>query len=419
MATNHYRLSQESSRSLDGKKLYLGVDVLTATRERLRWVFETFERICLSFSGGKDSTVLLHLAAAEARKQKRKFSVLFIDWEVQYSATINHIEAMRQCYADCTDHFYWICLPLTTVSGVSQFQTEWTAWQDGVDWVRKPPDCAITSPSFFPFYYNGMTFESFVPAFNQWFSQGCNTGILVGIRTDESLNRFQSINSKRKRRYEMDKPWTTALAAGSGYGIYPLYDWRVRDVWRFYAHSGLPYNPVYDLMFRAGVSLTAMRICEPFGPEQRKGLWLYHVLDPQTWGKVCQRVSGANSGARYVRQGKNYFGSHQITKPAHHSWQSYAHFLLDSMPMKTAEHYRSKIAVYLRWFQQHDYPDGIPDEQDNDTGSRDIPSWRRICKVMMRYDYWCRGLSFSPTKTQHYQRYIERLKKKREEWRLI
>ncbi|HAW0072780.1 TPA: DUF3440 domain-containing protein, partial [Escherichia coli] len=72
-----------------------------------------------------------------------------------------------------------------------------------------------------------------------------------------------------------------------------------------------------------------------------------------------------------------------------------------------------------RWYQERDWPDGIPDEQDGDTGSRDIPSWRRICKVILRNDYWCRGLSFSPTRKQNYQHYMERLRKKREEWGLI
>ena len=183
--------------------------------------------------------------------------------------------------------------------------------------------------------------------------------------------------------------------------------------------TGLPYNPVYDLMFRAGVSLAAMRICEPFGPEQRKGLWLYHVLEPETWARACERVSGAVSGEKYVRRGRQYFGRQHLEKPAHHNWQSYACFLLDSLPQPVAEHYRTKIAVYLHWYREREWPQGIPDEQDGDTGGRDIPSWRRICKVILRNDYWCRGLSFSPTKNHNYRNYMARLKEQRKEWGLI
>lgn len=302
---------------------------------------------------------MFHLVAEEARRRGRKFCVLFIDWEVQYSSTITHVAEMRELYADCTEDFYWVCLPLTTVNGVSAIQPEWIAWEPNAEWIRQPPDGSVTAYDYFPFYQYGMTFESFIPAFNKWFSAGEPAAIMVGIRADESLNRFLSISSRRKRRLSPELPWTTQQKDGNSYAVYPLYDWKVRDIWRFHAVSGLPYNNIYNLMFRAGVKLPAMRICEPFGPEQRKGLWLYHILEPDTWSKACERVSGA----RYVRHGRDYFGKHKIEKPSHHTWRSYAHFLLSSLPQPTAEHYRTKIAVYLRWYQVRDWPEGIPDEQ--------------------------------------------------------
>ena len=89
-------------------------------------------------------------------------------------------------------------------------------------------------------------------------------------------------------------------------------------------------------------------------------------------------------------------------------------FLLDVMPEKTAEHYRNKIAVYLRWYQTRGFPDYIPDVQENDLGSRDIPSWRRIRKTLIKNDFWCRTLSFSPNKPRHYERYLQRMKEKEE-----
>ncbi|ENA6357147.1 DUF3440 domain-containing protein, partial [Escherichia coli] len=102
-----------------------------------------------------------------------------------------------------------------------------------------------------------------------------------------------------------------------------------------------------------------------------------------------------------------------------HTWRSYAMFLLDVMPERTAEHYRNKIAVYLRWYQTRGFPDDIPDEQENDLGSRDIPSWRRICKTLIKNDFWCRTLSFSPNKPRHYERYLQRMKERRNEWGIL
>lgn len=159
------------------------------------------------FSGGKDSTVLFHLVAEVAYRKKRRFSVLFIDWEAQYQCTIDHIQKMRMMYQDVTDTFYWVALPLTTVNGVSQFQPEWICWEPGVEWVRQPPEDAITDMAYFPFYRYAMTFEEFVPAFSSRFaSNQCSVAILTGVRADESLNRFMGLVSQRKLRYADDKP---------------------------------------------------------------------------------------------------------------------------------------------------------------------------------------------------------------------
>lgn len=401
-------------------KRELDINVLDAALLRLEWVFDTFNKVCLSFSGGKDSTVLFHLTAAVARSKGKTFDVLFIDWEAQYSLTINHIQAMKERYQDVVGQFYWVALPLTTVNGVSQYQPEWVAWEPGTEWIRQPPEGAITCPEFFPFYRHAMTFENFVPAFAEWLAGGESLASMIGIRTDESLQRYMALTSQTKLRFSDDSPWTTASPEGYSYTCYPLYDWKTRDIWIFFAQTKLPYNPLYDLMQRAGVPLRNMRVCEPFGPEQRRGLWLYHIIEPDTWEKLCRRVSGAHSGGIYANESGDYYALRKkIRKPAHHTWRSYALFLLDSMPQKTAEHYRNKIAIYLRWYQTRGFPDDIPDEQENDLGYRDIPSWRRICKTIIKNDFWCKTLSFSPTRSEHYERYCRNISQKRTEWGVL
>lgn len=402
---------------MDKNKIPCGINVYQASTLRLEWVFDTFSQVCLSFSGGKDSTVLFHMVAAIARKRKKKISVLFIDWEVQFSHTIEHVKKMKELYQDVTNEFYWVALPLKTVNGVSQIQPEWISWEPNIPWVRSPPEFAITNKSHFSFYRYPMTFEEFVRDFGYWFAGRKSTAMLIGIRTDESLNRYMSIATQRKLRYADDKPWTTASPEGTYYTAYPIYDWKIRDIWVYHSHSETIYNPLYDLMYRAGLPLKNMRICEPFGPEQRKGLWLYHVLDAAMWVKACSRVSGAVSGAIYANESGGFYAvNKKMQKPTGYTWQSYALYLLDSMPQQTAEHYRNKIFVYIRWCEKHGYPKGIPEEQDNDTGYKDIPSWRRICKTIIRNDYWCKALSFSPNKSHTYDRYKKRIEQKRKEW---
>ena len=53
-------------------------------------------------------------------------------------------------------------------------------------------------------------------------------------------------------------------------------------------------------MHKAGLTIHQQRICQPYGDDQRRGLWLFHLIEPITWAKVVARVNGANSGALYI-----------------------------------------------------------------------------------------------------------------------
>ncbi|MDY0417493.1 phosphoadenosine phosphosulfate reductase [Enterobacter sp. 170198] len=399
-------------------KYPLNQNVLEAATERITWALEHLPRVCVSFSGGKDSTIMLHLTARQARKMGKKIHLLFIDWEAQFTCTIEHVNNMIAQYADVIEKSWWVALPLTTQNALSQFQPEWQCWEPGKNWVRQPPIEAVTNPDYFDFYQPGMTFEAFVRAFSDWFAQKRPAAMMVGIRADESYNRFLTIANARKRRFADDKPWTTVAPGGHAWYVYPLYDWKTADIWTWFAKTGSSYNPLYDLMFQAGVPPRYMRICEPFGPEQRQGLWLYHVVEPDRWAAMCERASGVRSGGIYAGQDNHFYGHRKILKPDTLSWREYAMLLLDSMPQTTAEHYRNKIAIYLHWYQKRGMAD-IPDTQEGDIGAKDIPSWRRVSKVLLNNDYWCRALSFSPNKPKHYQRYSERIKSKRKEWGIL
>ena len=50
-------------------------NVLTAAKERISYIFDNFDNIVVSISGGKDSTVLAHLALTEAHKRGRKIGL--------------------------------------------------------------------------------------------------------------------------------------------------------------------------------------------------------------------------------------------------------------------------------------------------------------------------------------------------------
>jgi len=395
----------------------LGIDVLTAARQRIAYVFDSFPRIYVSFSGGKDSSVMLHLVMDEAQKRGRKVGVLFVDLEGQYKITIDYIEQMYELYAGHIIPF-WCCLQMSLRNAVSAFQPKWVAWDRSQKdkWIRPMPDNCKTDEDF-PFYYAGMEFEEFVPKFGHWFSHGKLTACFVGIRSDESLNRYRTIVGK-KSKFE-DKNWTTWVGE-TLYNIYPIYDWKTQDIWRYNGKFFKPYNRLYDLMHKAGVSIHQQRICQPYGDDQRRGLWLFHVIEPETWGKLIARVNGANSGALFNGEHGNINGMLRIQKPEGHSWESFARLLLASMPEKTRVHFENKISVFLKWWQDRGYPNGIPDEVDVELEAhKKAPSWRRVCKALLRNDYWCKGLSFTQTKAEAYEKYLKIMKKRRQSWRIL
>jgi predicted phosphoadenosine phosphosulfate sulfurtransferase len=396
-------------------KIGLNKNVYDASIERTEFIFDNFERIYLSFSAGKDSTTMLHIVADEARRRNRKIGLLLVDLEGQYELTIEHALKMIEEYKDVLE-VYWCCLPIALRNAVSVYEPKWTCWAEDKkeDWIRTPPDIAITDKNYFPFFKYDMEFEDFVPLFGEWYSKGKRTACLVGIRSDESLNRFRTIASNKKIKFK-DKQYSTKVTENV-FNLYPIYDWRVQDIWTYHAKfKEKRYNHLYELMNKAGLNLSLQRICQPYGDDQRRGLWLFHLIEPNTWAKVVSRVSGANSGALYVQESGNINGYNKITKPNGHTWKSFAKLFLESLPPQTKDHYTVKIHTFCDWWEKRGYPDGIPDEAELSLEmSKKVPSWRRVCKSLLRNDYWMKGLSFTQHKTDAYKKYLEFKKRKQE-----
>lgn len=395
-------------------KIYSDTTVFDAAKERIQFTFDNFERIYVSFSGGKDSTVMLHMVMDEALKRNRVVGVMIIDLEGQYTMTMDHINSCVEKYGDNIELF-WICLPLHLRNAVSVYETHWICWDDNKKnaWIRQPPKNSITKLDYFPFFHKGMEFEEFDVEFGKWYSQGKPTACFIGIRADESLNRYRTITNRHKTRYK-EKNWTT-LVDGSLYNIYPIYDWKTRDIWVYQSKNpDKNHNRLYDVMHQAGLTPAQMRICQPYGDDQRRGLWLFHLIEPQTWSRIVARVNGANSGALYIQETGNINGYRKISKPPQHTWKTFAQLLLGSMPPRTKEHYENKIFLFVKWWQKKGYQDGIPDEADiNLETDRKVPSWRRVCKTLLRNDYWSKGLGFSQHKSEAYQDYLDLMRRRK------
>lgn len=413
-------------------KVYGNKNVYEAAQERIQYIFDEFEHICVSFSGGKDSGTVLNLCIDEARKRKRRIGVLFIDLEAFYQKTIEFVERMFKNNSDVLDP-YWVCLPMESPNSLSYLEPTWIWWEKEKEpiWVRSmPKNKWVINEDNNPidFYKKNMPFEEFVKYWGTWYGKGEKTAVLVGIRTDESLNRFRALAGDKKT-YK-GKMFSTHVE-DNVYNFYPIYDWRVEDIWTYNGKFNKDYNRLYDLFYKAGVSIHKMRVDEPFGNEAKAGLSLFKVIEPETWGKVVNRVSGANFGNIY--SGNKIMNSN-YTLPKNHTWKSFTEFLLSTLPKETADHYRAKFDKFIKYWTEvgcpamkehieviekqcpdaiintHEYSvrgkgdkevikfKYVVDELPGLDTKDDFCTWKRMCMCIIKNDYVCRGLSFSMTK---------------------
>lgn len=397
-------------------KKYLNKNVYQVALERYDFIFQEFDNIYFSISGGKDSSVMWQLALQKAKEYNKKIDMLYIDLEAQYKATIDHVEEVIED-DEHINRVYWVCMPLNLRNAVSIVQPRWTCWgkEDKKKWVRPMPKnkWVINEDNCkWGWFRPQMEFEEFIILFAKWYADEYGKAAAgIGIRSNESLNRFRTIISERKTPYK-NKPWTTQVKVNSkpinAYNFFPIYDWRAEDVWTAVSKYDLKFNEIYELMYKNGLSIYEQRLCQPYGDDQRNGLDQFKALEPETWEKVLHRVNGVNFGNIYART--SLLGNIKSEKPDNISWEQYAVYLLESIRIYAPEledHYYRKIKTFMSWYEDKENitVEKIPDETDKKLeSSKKATSWRRIARAIEKNDFWMKRLSFSSTKTD-----IERL----------
>ncbi len=392
--------------------------VFEASQERISYVFDNFEKIYISYSWWKDSTVMFHLVMMEAMKRNRKVGILIIDLEAQYSDTIWHMEEMVERYKDYID-LHWFCGELLLRNALSSFEPKWICWdEDKKDiWVRQKPKYA-SDLSQYDFYTPKMEFEEMMVLFWEWYSQWKLTWWFIGIRSDESLHRYRAIVSPKKWLMYNDKKWTTKVS-NNLFNLYPIYDRKTSDIWVFHwKFKELWYNNVYEKMLKAGVKLWDQRLCQPFWDDQKKGIWLYQILEPTTWYSLIRRVSWVNSWSLYIKERWSINWNSFIEKPEWYTWQKYTNFLLSTMPKKTRDNYIERFKKFIVWWKKRWY-DTIPDEAPHDLEvAAWVPSWKRMCRSILRNDYYCKWLWQTQPKSEAYIKW-KQIKEKRKMEKLL
>ncbi len=443
-----YSLSQEGV-YLPMKKKYLDINVYDSLMLRLKFIFEEFENIFVSFSGGKDSGLLLSLVLDYKRKYypNKMIGVFHQDFEAQYSYTTRYVEETFENLKNEAE-LYWVCLPMATRTALSNYEMYWYPWDDAKKelWVRQLPEheyvITLDNNPITTYKYK-MHQEDLAKQFGRWYklSHGeTSTICLLGIRADESLHRYSGfLNKKKGYKHQC---WITQQFKNVWCGS-PLYDWSVSDVWHAISLNHYKYNPLYDLFYQAGVKPSAMRVASPFNDYAKDSLNLYRVIEPDTWVKLLGRVKGVNFAGIYGRT--KALGYRNISLPEGHTWESYTKFLLSTLPTRVRNNYIKKFNTsihfwhnvgggleesVIRELEQRGYHikrngisnytifknerviflGKIPDHTDDIKSSKDIPSWKRMCYCILKNDHICRFMGFGLSREQ--QKKIENIKQK-------
>ncbi|MGE9831635.1 DUF3440 domain-containing protein [Ligilactobacillus salivarius] len=419
-------------------KKYLDINVYDAAMDRIKAAFNEFNNILVAFSGGKDSGVMLNMAYdyAKSTNQLDKLGMYFLDYEAQYQLTIDYVQSEFDRLADIKR--YWLCLPNSVPTATSMSTGYWIPWdkQKKDIWVRDMPnhDYVINEDNV-PFDYTvGRDDYTVQEDFTKWFSkEHGTTGVLIGIKASESLDRYRAIKSKHKTNGYKNYNYMISRNDKT-VNVYPIYDWETQDVWIANAKNAWSYNKLYDLYYQAGIGIKQMRVASPFLSQGLGTLKYYQVIEPDTWAKMLGRVNGVNFSGIYG--GTTAMGWKSIQLPEGHTWKSYLKFLLSTLPEEARKDYEKIFKTSIEFWdkrggvlsdetikelqeigiplevkgktnyktdkkavQFHEYPDDAPVKE-----FKAVPSYKRMCITIMKNDHTAKYMGFSRTKEQQEKR---------------
>ena len=299
------------------KRIYRKKNVLEAATERISLLFDMYNNISVSVSGGKDSSVLFHLAWKEAKKRNRTIDVVFIDQEAEYSSTIEIIRYISRLY---NVNMKWYQVPFLMTNSVSYNQDYLECWKGN---IRQFEENSIRHLEI----RNDLTWEKIIPEIEKQYT--APTAQLIGLRSNESLNRYRAV-TKNPAVDEIN--WSSKTSNEKLINFYPIYDWGFDDVWRYIYDENIKYNKIYDYQFAKDYHKDEMRISCLIHEKSYKCLTDLPEFEPETFEWLCKRVKGIDTAMRYAKEKQMYSN---VKLPTHYNnWKEFRDFLLKNHPNK-------------------------------------------------------------------------------------
>ena len=324
-------------------------NVLEAARERISFLFDSFESIIVSVSGGKDSTVLAHLALVEADSRKRRIGVHFLDEEVVYESTVKQVAYLMDLFPDSTKKM-WLQFPFLLTNATSITEGQLLCWEPGKHkiWMRPKRQESIKAKPWDDDHERhgnkhkgGLGFYDVIENFARTFE---NTAFLVGLRAaGESPNRWLAVTKNPVMVKGRSVYWGTKKKKNMSF--YPIYDWNYYDIWHYIYENNLNYSKIYDHQFRTGYHPSRMRVSSLVHEKSFKAVCDLPEFEPKTYNRLIKRTKGIAHAQETGRNSK-MFAVRKLPKNFT-SWIAYRDFLLNTHKDKTQKR------VFVDRFSRH------------------------------------------------------------------
>lgn len=369
------------------RQVFLKDNVVQATEKRIAWLFDEFENICVSISGGKDSTVMAYMALKEANKRGRRIGIFFLDEEVVYQSTIEQVRYLMNLFPENTIKL-WYQFEFNLTNATSMNETQLKCWEKGRHdiWMRpKEPD-SIKFPNWdvaTQTVRNKNKGFGFYDALENFQSTWKNTAFLIGLRASESPNRWRAVakNPCYKNIY-----WGTAVKNNS-YTFYPLYDWNFADIWKYLYDNQIQYSKIYDYQYKKGLGMRDMRVSSLIHERSFKSLVELPEFEPKTYDKLIKRIEGIQMGNLYGKDNK-MLKVRSLPKN-YKTWIEYRDFLLATLPdQKQKEIFTKRFSKHLnnnyvarqqcRQLILNDYENNLPVDNKPDPREEKLNYWKSV-----------------------------------------
>lgn len=343
----------------------LSQTVYEAALDRIRFVYDNCDDVIVSMSGGKDSTVLLHLTKLVAAERGRlPVKVQWLDAEAEWQATADF---MRQVFYSPDVKAYWYQFPVRLAHSLSASDEFLHCWNPAERqlWIREQDPIAITSARL----ACGDLYEEVI----KWMATLADTAdkqhaaVLVGMRAAESTQRriqigFSGSGDKRGERRTNFKgiTWSSKPRANTRV-FWPIYDWQDQDVWVCIARNDLAYNRIYDFFYRYGIVGRGMRVSSLIHEGGWQSVQMLQEMEPETYDRFLKRVHGTSAFAHFERREI----MPRTLPAAFKDWREYRDYLLEHLiEPRYREQFRKRFARPSlntpdvngsrdRWYQIH------------------------------------------------------------------